>query len=411
MVAAGVLGADIEHFPPRFRSNDAADVTIVASPFRWPDPTTIPRRQWVLGRDLLRGTISGVVAGGGSAKSTYIASQALSLASGRDILGKRVWDGPKRVWLWNLEDPQDELDRMLSAASIHHRIAGADCGDRLFVDSGLEGQGLCTATENADGFRVIEPVYEALAAELRRRQIDVLTVDPFVSSHQVSENDNVKIDAIAKRWARLAADCNCAVVLVHHTRKLAGQAVTAEASRGAVALINAARAVLVFNKMTKEEGERFGITDEAERRLYVNVANDKANRAPASKADWYRVVGVPLGNGGIEGGDSVAVVEPWTPPDAFEGIDHTVLRDVQAAVAMGRWRSNVQSPDWVGAEVARVIGADLESPSDKQRVKELVKCWVKSDVLREEVDKDDKSNARKFIRVGTPVDFEERRSV
>lgn len=410
MVAAGVLGADIEHFPPRFRGSDVLDVTIVASPFRWPDPTTIPRRQWVLGRDLLRGTISGVVAGGGSAKSTYIASQALSLASGRDILGKRVWDGPKRVWLWNLEDPQDELDRMLSAASIHHRIAGEDCGDRLFVDSGLEGQGLCTATENADGFKIIEPVYEALAVELKRRQIDVLTVDPFVSSHQVSENDNVKIDAIAKRWARLAADCNCAIVLVHHTRKLAGQAVTAEASRGAVALINAARAVLVFNKMTKEEGERFGITDDAERRLYVNVANDKANRAPASKADWYRVVGVPLGNGGIEGGDSVAVVEPWTPPDAFDGIDHTVLRAVQAKVADGQWRASVQSDEWVGIAVADVIGADLESPNDKARIKALVKGWIQSDVLREVDGKDEKRNVRKFVRVGTLVDSTSQRA-
>lgn len=392
------------------QSTQNAAIEITATPFGWPDPATVPLRPWVLGRELLRGTITGVIAGGGSLKSTYMVTTALSLVTGRALLGKTVWDGPQRVWFWNLEDPMDELDRMFMASAIHYGIGRDNCGDRLFVDSGLTGQGLCTATEDATGFRIIEPVYEALAAELERRDIDVLIVDPFVSSHQVSENDNNKIDAVSKRWAKLATECGCAIVLVHHTRKLAGQAVTAEAGRGAVALINTARTVLVFNRMSKEEGERFGITDDADRRLYVNVLNDKLNRAPPAKADWIRAVGVHLGNGGIEGGDSVAVAVPWTPPDAFEGIDHHTLRAVQSRVADGQWRANVQSTEWVGIAVADAIGADIESPADKQRVKELVKGWIKSDVLREIEHKDDSRRVRKFVRVGTLVDSASQRS-
>jgi RecA-family ATPase len=63
-------------------------------------------------------------------------------------------------------------------------------------------------------------VVEALVAELIARNVDVLVIDPFVSSHGVNENDNSAIDAVAKTWARIAKRANCAIVLVHHSRKL-----------------------------------------------------------------------------------------------------------------------------------------------------------------------------------------------
>ncbi|MBA4757742.1 AAA family ATPase [Sphingosinicella sp.] len=392
----------MERFAPREAESPPAGTAhpeIIATPFAWHDPATMPRRPYILGRLLLRGTVASAVAPGGVGKSAFMASTALALTSRRPILGEQVWDRAQRVWYWNLEDDATELDRVLLAASLHHGVSAEDCADRLFVDSGLDGQGLCTATEDANGFKIIEPVYEALAAELERRDIDVLIVDPFVSSHQVSENDNTKIDAIAKRWGRLASHCQCAIVLVHHSRKLAGQAVTAEASRGAVALINAARSVLVFNRMTAEEADRFGINDDAERRRHFTVQDDKHNRAPPEKAKWFRIASVPLGNG-----DDIGVVEPWAPPDAFDGIDHTVLRAVQARVADGEWRASSQSTSWVGIAIADVLGADLENSTDKTRVKALAKGWIQSDVLRVVEGKDEKSNMRKFVRVGIHVD-------
>lgn len=87
----------------------------------------------------------------------------------------------------------------------------------FFVDSGLDGATLCIAVADRDGFRILSPVIEALVAELIARKIDVLVVDPFVSSHAVSENDNGAIDAVAKEWARVAKRANCSIVLVHHT--------------------------------------------------------------------------------------------------------------------------------------------------------------------------------------------------
>lgn len=44
-------------------------------------------------------------------------------------------------------------------------------------------------------------------------------------------------------------------ILVHHTHKPAGQKVTAEASRAASALTNAARSVIALNQMSFAEAE------------------------------------------------------------------------------------------------------------------------------------------------------------
>jgi RecA-family ATPase len=83
------------------------------------------------------------------------------------------------------------------------------------------------------------------------RKIDVLTIDPFVSSHEVSENDNRAIDAVVKAWGRLADECNCSINLVHHVRKGNGTEANADSARGAKALVDAARSVIVFNRMTR----------------------------------------------------------------------------------------------------------------------------------------------------------------
>ncbi|MBW6528722.1 helicase RepA family protein [Sphingomonas sp. RHCKR7] len=389
----------------------AEALAIKATPFRWPDHRTLPRRPWVWGRWLLRSTVSAIVAPGGVGKSSFVASMLLSLASGReDILGKTVWAGSKRVWYWNLEDSLAELEMQLVAAAMFHRVDQAACGDRIHLDSGPDGAGLCIAIEGREGYAIAVPVVEALVAELLSRQIDVLVIDPFVSSHGVSENDNVAIDAVAKAWARIAKRANCSVVLVHHSKKLGSEKVTAESSRGASALVSAARVTLVLNRMDKDEAKACLITEERERRRLFTVLDDKANRAPATDAEWFRIASQDVGN--AEGpddpfgadGDNVGVVTRWSPPDAFEGISTDHLRRVQEAVAAGSWRKDGQAKDWVGKAVADVLGLDLSNDKDKARVREMLKQWHRNGALDEETRKDGKGNDRPFVIVGRRVD-------
>ena len=115
------------------------------------------------------------------------------------------------------------------------------------------------ATQGTGGAELTKPVEDGLINALRAAQIDVLIVDPFVSAHRVSENDNMAIDLVAKTFGRIAEKANCAVELVHHVRKTNGAEITAEDGRGASALIAAARSVRVLNPMSKEEAASAGV--------------------------------------------------------------------------------------------------------------------------------------------------------
>lgn len=373
-----------------------------ATPYRWPDPASLPRRQWLLGHWLLRGEVTAIIAPGGTGKSTIGSAIALSLASGQPLLGKPLHRGPQAAWIFNLEDGTDELERQLSAACTFHGIGPGDCCNRLHLDSGLV-QPLCTAMEDRDGFTLAEEAFEQLAATIRDRQIATVIVDPLVSSHAVRESSNEAIDAIAKRWKRLAQETGCAVVLVHHTRKLGGREVTAEDGRGAVALRDAARIVLTLNPMGEKEAEELGVTDPALRRSLVRIDTGKANRAPPDVATWIKLESQSLDNGdGLEPSDFVGVAMLWEKPDVFHGLTTWHLYMVQQGLAAGNWRESVQANDWVGHLVARVAG--LSAETDKGRIKAIIRTWRKNGALAVEHRPDRNGDARPFVVVGTPVD-------
>lgn len=377
---------------------------IKATPYDWRDPTKIPRRQWVFGRWLLNGTVAVVVAPGGMGKSTFISGMALSLASGREYLGKTVWGGPKRVWVWNQEDDLDELSRSLQAAAKLHGLEPADISDNLFVDSAMDGTPLCTATEDRNGVHLLEPVYDAIKEELLRRGIKVLIIDPFVSSHEVDENSNTKIDKIVKAWARVAKAAECVIVLVHHTSKVGSAEVNTNSARGASALTSAARSLLTLNRMTTDDAKKYGIEEE-QRRSYIVVSDDKHNRTPAEKGTWFHLKSVELGNGTFEHlGDSVAALEPWLPPTTHIRQPTTwELFEIQRLVNAKAYRENDQATEWVGNAIAGVLQLDLKNAADKRRVKDVQKDLIISKFLRVEPRKDGASKHRSFVVTGTPV--------
>lgn len=365
-----------------------------ATPFLWRDERTIEPRRWLYGKHLLRKFLSVDVAAGGIGKSSVKVVEALAMTSGRPLLRKECPEGPLRVWLYNLEDPHEETERRLHAALNHYGLCPTDVGDRLYVDSGRD-QPVMLAEETPNGARIVKPVSDALIATLKARQIDVLILDPFVSSHAVSENDNRSIDMVAKEWARIADVCNCSINLVHHVRKTNGTEATADSARGASSLIGAARSVVVYNRMTKEEGESAGIKPE-QVGFYFRTQNDKANLSPPEGAEWHRMNSYELANG-----DEVGVACPWEWPDAFAGVTTAKLMAVQRAVSEGRYRESNQSKEWVGNIIAQTLAMDPDE--DRKRITNILKQWIKNDVLRVVEGQDEKRNTRKFVEVGTWV--------
>lgn len=366
--------------PSWLKEDTEPDLAIVATPYVWRDPAALPRRPWLYGRQLLRGSVFLLVAPGATGKSALTTGVAMALCTGQPLLGTEVWGGPKRVWLWNLEDALSDLSFSIQAAALHWNVRPADLNGRLFVDSGLDGATLKLAVQDRNGPAIDAQASAGIVAELKRRMIDVLVIDPFISSHGLSENDNAAIDLVAKEWSRIAAAAGCAVVLVHHARKTGGEAVNAESSRGASSLVDAARGGLALNTMTETEADRFAI-DRANRRQYFRADNAKANRAPAGEGEWFELVSVHLNNG-PDGGDSVGVAKPWSPPDPFDDVTTEHLRSVQAIVANGEWRDNAQSGDWAGKAVAEVLSLDVEDKADKAKAASILKTWIRNGALR-----------------------------
>ena len=182
------------------------------------------------------------------------------------------------------------------------------------------------AEQTRDGARIIVPVVDAVIRTIKDQHIDVAIIDPFVSSHRVTENDNNAIELVAKKWAMIADATNCAIELVHHSRKT-GAELTVQDGRGAVALLAAARSARVLNVMSEDEAAQAGVEN---RKWYFRADNGKANLAPpAEKAEWFNFVSVPLGNG-----DHVGVPVPWQFPNAFDGVTTANLREAQKAVAL-----------------------------------------------------------------------------
>jgi hypothetical protein len=393
--------------PPDSNPIDAATagrpIKFEPTVFKFRDATTIPRRQFVYGRHYIRQFLSATVAPGGVGKSSLALVEAVAMASGRSLLGVQP---PRqvRVWYINLEDPREEIERRVVAICLHFRIDPRDIENRLFFD-GREIE-LILARQTKSGVVIATPVTDALEAALKDGQFDVLTIDPFVSAHRVPENDNPAIDAVAKTLGRIAGAANCAIECVHHTRKNNGAEITAEDSRGAGAMAAAARSVRVLNRMSNDEADKAGVAAE-DRRHYFRSEIDKANLAPPSKASWYRLVSIPIGNGsggGIDDQDYVGVATPWAWPDAFDGVSVADLRAVQARVSEGRYRANSQAKDWVGNVVAEVLKLDSANQAHKAKIKTLLGVWTKNGMFVTVEGQDDKRKPRQFIEVGTLAD-------
>ncbi len=338
--------------------------------FVWRDPSTLPSRSWVYGQHLIRKQVSVTVAPGGVGKSSLTICEALAMASGRKLLGD--WTAQDlKVWIYNLEDPRDEMDRRIIAAMQHHHVSPEEIAGRLFVDTGRE-RSLSTAIQTRLGVRIIRPELDALAREIEARGIDVLVIDPFVSSHQASENDNGAIDLVAKEWARLADRCDCAIELVHHTRKTNGEEATTESGRGASALLAAARSGRVLNKMSDDMKAEAGVQDDPG--TYFSITRDKTNLAPVGGRVWRRMASVQLANG-----DSVGVAEVWQWPDTFDGVTLDDLLSVQRALDGKQLRYSDQTDDWAGVTVAEVLG--LDATADRRRIKKMIETWLKTGAL------------------------------
>lgn len=287
----------------------------------------IPPRPWVVRGYLMRGAVTIAAGPGGAGKSSLVCAWSCSMALGMTY-GRFSPDKPLRVIGYSVEDDAQEQRRRLSAALRQFGKTPRDLGGRL-MRCGPTTVGTLLERDPVTGMIALTEAWERLEALLAEHRPDVLTLDPFAELHTAEETDNTALRQIIAKLRELAQAYDCAILLVHHTRKgsVAGDP---DSIRGASAIVGAVRVALTVASMTEEEAEQLGQKTEF-RRQYFRVDLVKQNYAPCAAADWHVLHEYDLDNG-----EQVAAAVPWeAPAPVTHKIDPETLETLRAGIAVG----------------------------------------------------------------------------
>jgi hypothetical protein len=391
-------------------STAAISATFDPAPYAFPNPESIPAREWLFGRHYIRSAVGASIGAPGRLKSTTVLTEIIGMTVGRDLMtGEPLASGPLRAAYLNGEEVQDELDRRVAATCQRFGLEPKDCGGRLWVRS-TRDKPIRVAVRSPRGDATVQQdVVTALKGWCDRNQIDALAIDPLISFHAVRETDNGDMDMVCKEAFGAIAGKTRAVDLVHHPRKLApGESnTTVDDARGASAILGAVRVARTFNFMTTAEAAQLGIHDD-DRRRHVRIENGKNNPGPIGKAHWVKIETEILPNG-----DEVACSTLWKPPNPFDGVTVSDLKVVQRLVQGGAFRTDSQSPHWLGWWMAEnlphlnIKTRHSDQPRDKAevaRLNSILKTWLKNNALVIETRDDDKRKPRDFFIAGKPTE-------
>lgn len=300
----------------------------------------IPPRPWLADKRMLRSKITIVNAPGSTGKSLLALQWACSLALGPG-LGEFSALKPRErtnVLVVNMEDDLAEMEMRLAAVTMHFKLPEAELLGRVHLWSGqTPGQmPFVVARKDARTGAVSEgEVVDMLIEYCRDNGIGAVIIDPLVDTHECEENSNGEVQRVMRIYRRVATKLNCALVLIHHTKKPPaasgdGFAGSADAGRGASAAINAARVGLTLFQMSQKDGEKYGIASTVRHR-YVRLDDSKANLFMASnRADWFRKESVELPNG-----DQVGVLAPVNLRPQAEGESRRILEILAKLYSVG----------------------------------------------------------------------------
>ena len=305
---------------------------IKATPFDPDKWKTIPRRKWLYGGHYIRGYVTGTSAPTTAGKSTVTLAEDVSMMTGLDLLKVGPSRMPPRrlkVWVWNGEDPEEEIVRRLKAICLRHgtpetegdfeeTVPGFDFSFEdlrgfLYLDSGRDLK-IKVAKMAAGSIVVDQSVIREMMATIKGEGIDVVSLDPLKSTHRVSENSEA-MDDVIEAFKDIADECDCSIEHVHHTRKgpRAAHEVTSDDSRGSTSIMAAWRDGRVVNVMDAATATACGIDN---RFRFIKLESDRPNMTVRGDNEkWFYLASASLENGDAEGPpDSVGVVVPWSLP-------------------------------------------------------------------------------------------------
>lgn len=338
-------------------------------------------RQWLTAGQFCRTFLSGLVAPGDVGKTTLRLTQAIELATGRELVGLRVFQRC-RVLVLSFEDDRAELHRRLLAICKHHGIDPSELKGWLFCRDLNAGPKLAEL-DSKGRRRQVGALEGMLRRAIARTRCDLLILDPFVKLHGLNESDNPDMDFVCSLLIKIAQDCNIAVDSPAHTHKGAITAGDADARRGASAQRDAGRLDFTLTVMSEDEAKQFGIAADV-RKSYMRLDKAKANIVRAVKARWFWLASVRLNNATAlyPDGDEVQAVERWEPPETWAGVDGETLNAILDAIDAGLGDGRRYIDHGAARDRAAWLAVQKRCPDKPEaQCREMIKQWVKAEVL------------------------------
>ena len=241
----------------------------------------------------------------------------------------------------------------------------------LYLDSGL-GKGKRLNLAKRAGENIVDGEHMAdMLASAKAIGASLVILDPLISLHQASENDNVQMRAVFDVISQIAVEANCAVLIVSHTGKpdkgsSKGFAGDSYASRGASAQPDAARVAVTFMGMSESDTKLWNVPAGLSHADFVRIDDSKSNLGRKRREPrWFRREAVTLQG---FAGDDMEVLRPVEMvakvkegrPDLLHAIARAIANNLPAG-----------EPHGVAAIAPHLPGGEATSLQDRNRARTI----------------------------------------
>lgn len=269
---------------------------------------TIPKRRWLVGYRLQRGKVTGGVAPGGVGKSSFSLATAIAIAvNDPRLTGEEIHESGPTLVIYNEED-EDEVYRRIDAICRFWNIDPARLEGCLHMMCSVSGE-LKVVTIDRHGTAVVMPEVALMVDFCLRHGIVYMCCDPFITFHNMPENDNTNIDIAARQFSKIAHEANVAIDLLHHISKggdSESHAGDISRARGAASIGAAIRNSYTLAAMSEDTGAKLNIPA-SERVRFVRFDDGKRNYSLRSgEPVWLYLETVR-----VTSGDDVGVIRPY----------------------------------------------------------------------------------------------------
>lgn len=288
----GIKDVTQEELRLKYLSDKNSDLINCAIPIaRYnPIPEYMPEREFLPG--LRKGRVGIISASGSTGKSFFCLQLAMAAAAGGlPVFGNYLPLLQERIrvaYLIGEEDTHDIDRRIRSVCAYYNKMFNHGLNvwkpmleNLLLIPMQAHPPCVFDPKGPTNGVARIEKLCDDFHPEL-------LIIDPLCHFHRADENNNGDMTHVMQLFTQIAAVKNCAVLICHHMGKgsiLSGQGALQQATRGASAIVDAARWVMSMTKPIKG-GEKDLKTEDGKK---VLVAFPKLNNcAPIEPFTLYR---------------------------------------------------------------------------------------------------------------------------